>query len=70
MLRRLSLLLFVFSFLASLAVSLAAQDRGAKNLGSVLVFSGTGWYRHPETPAMNGWLARLEDELQMQGGCL
>ena len=25
----------------------------------VLVFSGTGWYRHPEIPQVNGWLARL-----------
>lgn len=40
-------------------------DRGPKNLGSVLVFSGTGWYRHPETVAVNGWLARLSDDLGM-----
>ena len=25
----------------------------------VLVFSGTGWYRHPEVPALNGYLVRL-----------
>ncbi|MDH3650532.1 MAG: ThuA domain-containing protein, partial [Saprospiraceae bacterium] len=25
----------------------------------VLLFSGTGWYRHPEIPAINGWLVRL-----------
>ena len=41
-------------------------DRGAKRLGSVLVFSGTGWYRHPETAAVNGWLARLADDAGMQ----
>lgn len=41
-------------------------DRGPKNTGQVLVFSGTGWYRHPETAAINGWLARLSDELNMQ----
>lgn len=29
---------------------------GAKR---VLVFSGTGWYRHPEIPLVNGWLVRL-----------
>lgn len=40
--------------------------RGPKQTGSVLVFSGTGWYRHPETAAINGWLARLSDELGMQ----
>ncbi|MDF1862784.1 MAG: ThuA domain-containing protein [Verrucomicrobiales bacterium] len=42
------------------------SDRGAKNTGSVLVFAGTGWYRHPETAAVSGWLARLSDELEMQ----
>ncbi len=41
-------------------------DRGAKDTGSVLVFGGTGWYRHPETAAVSGWLARLSDELGMQ----
>lgn len=41
-------------------------DRGPKDTGSVLVFSGTGWYRHPETAAIGGWLARLSDELKMQ----
>ena len=24
----------------------------------ILVFSGTGWFRHPEIPKTNGWLAR------------
>lgn len=41
-------------------------DRSPKNLGSVLVFSGTGWYRHPEVPALSGWLARLNGDLKMQ----
>ncbi|MGI9242168.1 MAG: ThuA domain-containing protein [Verrucomicrobiales bacterium] len=41
-------------------------DRGPKETGSVLVFSGAGWYRHPETAAISGWLARLSDELGMQ----
>lgn len=27
-----------------------------------LVFSATGWYRHPEVPALNGWLVRLGAE--------
>ncbi|MEX2212495.1 MAG: ThuA domain-containing protein [Phycisphaeraceae bacterium] len=43
-----------------------ASDRGPKALGKVLVFSGTGWYRHPEIPAMNSWLAQLTDDLKMQ----
>ena len=25
----------------------------------VLIFSATGWYRHPEIPAINGWLVRV-----------
>ena len=25
----------------------------------VLIFSGTGWYRHPQIPELNGWLVRL-----------
>jgi hypothetical protein len=28
-------------------------------LERVLVFSGTGWFRHPELPASNSWLVRL-----------
>ena len=44
----------------------AKPDRGAKQTGSVLVFSGTGWYRHPETAAINGWLARLADDTGMR----
>ena len=41
-------------------------DRSPKNIGAVLVFSGTGWYRHPETAAINGWLARLASDVGMQ----
>ena len=25
----------------------------------VLVFSGTGWYRHPDIPRTNSWLVRV-----------
>ena len=28
----------------------------------VLIFSGTGWYRHPEIPRTSGWLVRLLGE--------
>ncbi|MEM7143639.1 MAG: ThuA domain-containing protein [Verrucomicrobiota bacterium] len=52
--------------LSGLSSADQTHDRGPKNLGSVLVFSGTGWYRHPETAAISGWLARLSDELGMQ----
>jgi type 1 glutamine amidotransferase len=38
-------------------------DRAANgNLDRALVFSGTGWYRHPEIPISNGWLIRLGAE--------
>ena len=29
---------------------------GTATILRVLLFSGTGWYRHPEVPAINGWL--------------
>lgn len=41
-------------------------DRSPQNVGNVLVCGGTGWYRHPETAAVSGWLARLSDDLDMQ----
>ena len=41
-------------------------DRGPKQIGRVLVFSGTGWYRHPEQPAISGFLARLSKDVRMQ----
>ena len=40
--------------------------RSPTGVGSALVFAGTGWYRHPETAAISGWLARLSDETGMQ----
>lgn len=33
---------------------------------NVLLFSGTGWYRHPEIPQINGWLVRLGAEHGMK----
>lgn len=44
----------------------ATPDRSPQNIGTVLVFSGTGWYRHPEVPALSGWLARRSSDLQLQ----
>ena len=41
-------------------------DRSPKDIGKVLIFGGTGWYRHPETAAISGWLARLSDDVDMQ----
>ncbi len=44
----------------------AKPDRSPTSIGKVLVFGGTGWYRHPETAAINGWISRLTDDLGMQ----
>ena len=41
-------------------------NRSPTGVGSALVFAGTGWYRHPETAAISGWLARLSDVTGMQ----
>lgn len=61
------LILFMVSTIAQAHEEHEHQpDRGPNNLGSVLVFAGTGWYRHPETPAISGWLARLADDVGMQ----
>ena len=57
---------FDFSLIGQAADAKKTFDRRPKNLGSVLVFSGTGWYRHPEVPALSGWLARLDEELGVQ----
>ena len=48
-------------------IAISDADRAANgNLARVLVFSGTGWYRHPEIPASNGWLTRLGAEHGIQ----
>jgi len=62
----LSLLLLVCFLVPATAQETKKPDRGPKATGSVLVFGGTGWYRHPETAAISGWLARLSGELGMQ----
>ena len=72
--RRLLLLLcfvlvFVFAFNNSAPAhdeDKAKPDRSPKQIGSVLVYAGTGWYRHPEVAAISGWLARLSDDVEMQ----
>jgi len=64
---KLRLPFFVFAFLPFVqAHHDKVSDRNPTNIGKVLVFGGTGWYRHPETAAINGWLSRLSDELKMQ----
>ncbi len=32
----------------------------------ILLFSGTGWFRHPGIPVVNGWIVRLGAEHNMQ----
>lgn len=47
---------------AALATASADDDtttKPARKPLRVLVFSNAGWYRHPEIPRTNGWLARL-----------
>jgi uncharacterized protein len=43
----------------SLAWTAAGQNQTAGSAKRVLVFSGTGWFRHPEIPQTDGWLARV-----------
>ena len=43
----------------SLAWTAASQNQPAGSAKRVLVFSGTGWFRHPEIPQTDGWLARV-----------
>ena len=39
--------------------SAAEQELGLANPPRVLLFSGTGWYRHPEIPKINGWITQF-----------
>ena len=62
-------LVFLFNFASFVSAHEKDKnkaDRSPKNIGTVLVFAGTGWYRHPETAAISGWLARLSSEVGMQ----
>ncbi len=62
-------LLLLFFLLASFLCAHEPTSKigpESKSAGKVLVFGGTGWYRHPETAAISGWLARLSDEVGMQ----
>ncbi len=55
-----TLLLSAIGLLAAIAPGFG-DDRPAEPT-RVLVFSKTGWYRHPEIPRTNGWLVRLGQE--------
>src|SRR5690349_10997572 len=41
---------------AVVAEPTAEKNKGADHPARVLLFSGTGWFRHPEIPQCNGWL--------------
>jgi len=58
--RRFVLILLLILLLPGISFSAETKkaDRSPTSLGSVLIFSGTGWYRHPEVAALNGWLVR------------
>jgi type 1 glutamine amidotransferase len=40
----------------------AAADEPTSPRRRIFLFSGTGWYRHPEIPQCNGWLVRTLGE--------
>lgn len=59
------------SFLISTVIAMASgmtfavvtgAEKDVRQRPSVLLFSGTGWYRHPEIPQCNGWLVRTLGE--------
>lgn len=50
---------FAFACVTSAHESTASSAAPEDDNLRVLLFSGTGWYRHPEIPAINGWLTRL-----------
>src|SRR6185295_890004 len=52
-------LVLTLAVLASVVWTTAAQNDKSDRAKRVLVFSGTGWFRHPEIPKMNGWLANV-----------
>lgn len=63
-----TVLVLIISAETSRAHTKVAPGPGHSDLHSlrVLVFSGTGWYRHAEIPLINGWLVRMGAEHQMQ----
>ena len=60
---RISFVLLIFFGVVSCQApgerSPGAQERAITNPPRVLLFSGTGWYRHPEIPKINGWITQF-----------
>lgn len=48
------------------SLSIGHNSMKAENPLRVLLFSGTGWYRHADIPLVNGWIVRLGAENNMQ----
>lgn len=48
------------------SLSVDHNSMKAENPLRVLLFSGTGWYRHADIPLVNGWIVRLGAEHNMQ----
>lgn len=48
------------------SLSIGHNSMKAENPLRVLLFSGTGWYRHSDIPLVNGWIVRLGAENNMQ----
>src|SRR5690242_11841813 len=48
--------------LAPVAWTASGQNQTPDPAKRVLIFSGTGWFRHPEIPSTNGWVANVLKE--------
>lgn len=48
------------------SLSIGHNSMKAENPLRVLLFSGTGWYRHADIPLVNGWIVRLGAANNMQ----
>lgn len=63
MIRILLSLLFALPIFTTIAYSQEPAARAKSGSGlKVLVYSNTGYYRHPEIPAINRWLVLLGHE--------
>jgi uncharacterized protein len=55
-------LVMTFAVIAPVAWTASGQNQTPDPAKRVLIFSGTGWFRHPEIPGTNGWLANVLKE--------
>jgi type 1 glutamine amidotransferase len=59
---RLLALVLTLAVVGSTVWTIAGQNTGSSTAKRVLIFSGTGWFRHPEIPRTDGWLVRVLGE--------